>query len=106
MIEIFARELNGYLKLSRQNPEDSVFDVDGYILKRLTRQFAQKEGTAFISGNGVARPQGILTVAALARGGGMNIFSSTSASHLLFPSDLISLLHVSKSGYRATGTWL
>jgi len=106
MIEIFVRELNGYLKLSRQNLEDSVFDVEGYILKRLTRQFAQKEGTAFILGNGVARPEGILTVAALAGGGGLNIFSGTSASHLLLPSDLISLMHVGKSGYRATGTWL
>src|SRR5258708_39934073 len=36
----------------------------------------------------------------------MNIFSGTSASHLLLPSDLISLMHVGKSGYRATGTWL
>src|SRR6266700_2395948 len=105
MIEIFARELNGYLKLSKQNLEDSVFDVEGYILKRLTRQFAQKEGTAFLLGNGVARPEGLLTNAALASTG-MNIFSGTSASHLLLPSDLISLMHVGKSGYRATGTWL
>src|SRR5258708_3669620 len=76
MIEVFARELNGYLKLSRQNLEDSVFDVEAYILKRLTRQFAQKEGTAFILGNGVARPEGILTVAAITSpvAGGMNQF--------------------------------
>ena len=106
MIEIFARELNGYLKLSRQNLEDSVFDVESFILKRLTRQFAQKEGAAFINGNGIARPEGILTVAALASYGGLNGLLGTSASHLLLPSDLISLMHVGKSGYRATGTWL
>jgi HK97 family phage major capsid protein len=105
MIEIFARELNGYIKLSKQNLEDSVFDVEAFLLKRLTRQFAQKEGTAFILGDGVARPEGILTNAALSNTG-MNIFSGTSASHLLLPSDLISLMHVGKSGYRATGTWL
>ncbi len=107
MIEIFARELNGYIKISKQNLEDSVFDVESYILKRLTRQFAQKEGTAFISGNGVARPEGILTVAALASFGGMNGFTGTdTTNHKLLPSDLISLMHVGKSGYRATGTWL
>lgn len=39
MIEIFARELNGYLKLSKQNLEDSVFDIEAFILKRLTRQY-------------------------------------------------------------------
>ncbi len=109
MIEIFARELNGYIKISKQNLEDSVFDVESYILKRLTRQFAQKEGTAFISGNGVARPEGILTVAAITSpvAGGMNQFVGTdTTNHKLLPSDLISLMHVGKSGYRATGTWL
>ncbi len=109
MIEIFARELNGYIKISRQNLEDSVFDVEAYLLKRLTRQFAQKEGVAFISGNGVARPEGILTVAAITSpvAGGMNQFTGTDTStHKLLPSDLISLMHVGKSGYRATGTWL
>jgi len=107
MVEIFARELNGYLKLSRQNLEDSVFDVEGYILKRLTRQFAQKEGTAFILGNGIARPEGILTVAAISGGGGMNIYTGTDTStHKILPADIISLMHVGKSGYRATGTWL
>ena len=109
MIEVFARELNGYLKLSRQNLEDSVFDVEAYILKRLTRQFAQKEGTAFILGNGVARPEGILTVAAITSpvAGGMNQFVGTdTTNHKLLPSDLISLMHDGKSGYRATGTWL
>ncbi len=108
MIEIFARELNGYIKISKQNLEDSVFDVEAYILKRLTRQFAQKEGVAFISGNGVARPEGLLTVAAQTSPayGGMNGLLGTSASHLLLPSDIISLMHVGKSGYRATGTWL
>ncbi len=106
MVEIYARELNGYLKISRQNLEDSVFDIEGYILKRLTRQFAQKEGVAFINGNGVARPEGLLTVAAASSYGGMNGLLGTSASHLLLPSDLISLMHVGKSGYRPTGTWL
>jgi len=107
MIEVFARELNGYLKLSRQNLEDSVFDVEAYILKRLTRQFAQKEGTAFILGNGVARPEGILTVAAQASFGGMNgLVGTDSTNHKILPTDIISLMHVGKSGYRPTATWL
>src|SRR6266571_1540998 len=107
MIEIWARELNGYLKLSRQNLEDSVFDIEAFILKRLTRQFAQKEGTAFISGNGVARPEGILTIAALASFGGMNGVTTTDATNFTIqPTDLIQLMHAGKSRYRATGTWL
>jgi len=107
MIEIFARELNGYIKISKQNLEDSVFDVESFLLKRLTRQFAQKEGTAFINGDGVARPAGILTVAATANTGGMNSWTTTDTTNFtITPSDLVQLMHAGKSAYRATGTWL
>jgi HK97 family phage major capsid protein len=112
MIEIYARELNGYLKLSNQNLEDSVFDIEAFILKRLTRQFKQKEGAAFINGDGVARPEGIITLAkrdagsGIYQSGGINIFSGTDATHKILPSDIISLMHQTKSGYRPTGTWM
>lgn len=106
MIEIYARELNGYLKLSKQNLEDSVFDIEAFILKRLTRQFAQKEGTAFINGNGVARPEGIITNAKMA-GTGMNIYTCADATnHTIAPQDVINTMHQVKSAYRATGVWL
>lgn len=98
MIEIYAREMNGYLKLSKQNLEDSVFDIENFILKRLTRQFAQKEGAAFTSGNGVARPEGIVTNA------NINSFTSTTASNIT-PTDVIQTMHVGKSGYRKTASW-
>src|SRR6266700_3416069 len=106
MIEIFARELNGFLKLSKQNLEDSVFDIEAFILKRLTRQFAQKEGTAFLLGNGVARLEGIITNAKQS-GTGINIFTTPSGdTQLIKPASIIQLMHVGKSGYRPTGTWL
>src|SRR6266699_6210827 len=104
MIEIWARELNGYLKLSRQNLEDSVFDIEAFILKRLTRQFAQKEGTAFLLGDGVARPEGIITNAKQS-GTGINIFTTPSGdTQLIKPASIIQLMHAGKSGYRPTGT--
>lgn len=104
MIEIYARELNGYLKLSNQNLEDSVFDIEAFILKRLTRQFAQKEGAAFLTGDGVARPEGILTNAGLANTG-INILTTASAGTFK-PADIINLMHAGKSGYRKTASWL
>jgi HK97 family phage major capsid protein len=104
MLEIYARELSGYLKLSKQNLEDSVFDIEAFILKRLTRQFAQKEGTAFLTGDGINRPEGILTNAALSNTG-MNILTTTSAGTIK-PADDINLMHAGKSGYRKTATWL
>lgn len=98
MIEIYAREINGYLKMSNQNLEDSVFDVEGFILKRLTRQFAQKEGTAFLTGNGVARPEGVLFNSQI------NAVTGGTASNVK-PDDIVQTMHAGKSGYRKTATW-
>src|SRR6266699_1636398 len=103
MIEIYARELNGYLKLSKQNMEDSVFDIEGYILKRLTRQFAQKEGTAFLLGDGVARPEGVIT--AIKNNTITQVIGeANTTSRVISPGDVIQLMHQTKSGYRPTGT--
>jgi HK97 family phage major capsid protein len=98
MIEVYARELKGMQKISNQNLEDSVFDIESFILKRLTRQFAQKEGTAFISGDGVNRPEGVLTNTSI------NSYTSATAATIL-PEDVIQVMHKGKSGYRATSTW-
>lgn len=93
MLEIYARELNGYLKLAVQNLEDSQFDIEGFIMKRLTRQFAQKEGTAFLLGNGYARPEGILTNTAVTQ-------ITTASAGAINPADIVILMHTPKSGYR------
>src|SRR6266699_3159324 len=103
MIEIFARELNGFLKLSKQNLEDSVFDIEAFILKRLTRQFAQKEGTAFLLGDGVARPEGVIT--AIKNNTITQVIGeANTTSRVISPGDVIQLMHQTKSGYRPTGT--
>jgi HK97 family phage major capsid protein len=99
MIEVYARELKGMQKINNQNLEDSVFDIEGFMLKRLTRQFAQKEGTAFLTGDGVNRPEGVLTNTSI------NSFTSLNAS-LITPDDIVKVMHTGKSGYRATSTWL
>lgn len=98
IIEVFARELNGLLKISNQNIEDAAWDIEAFLLKRLTRQFAQKEGTAFIKGDGVARPEGIIN------NPNINSFTSTTASNIT-PTDVIQVMHKGKSGYRKTATW-
>ena len=98
MLEIYAREMNGYLKIARQNLEDSVFDIEAYILKRLTRQFALKEGQAILNGDGVARPEGIITNTAIGS------YTSSTASYIK-PADIVQVMHVGKSGYRKSATW-
>ncbi len=59
MINIPVHELRGLLKVSQQNLEDSMFNLEDLIKERLMLQFAKTEGTAFISGNGNGKPRGI-----------------------------------------------
>lgn len=61
MIRIPVHEMRGLLKISEQNLEDSQFDLEGLIKKRLGLKFAQKEGAGFINGNGVGKPRGIMS---------------------------------------------
>lgn len=61
MITIPVEEARGLLKVSQQNLEDSSFNLEDLIKQRLGLKFAQLEGTAFISGNGVGKPRGLLS---------------------------------------------
>lgn len=60
MINIPVHEMRGLLKVSHQNLEDSLFNLEDFMKDRLVKNFAKKEGTAFISGIGAGQPRGLL----------------------------------------------
>ncbi len=61
MLNIPVHEMRGFLQLSQQNLEDSMFPLESFLKERLARKFAQREGTAFIRGAGNGQPRGIMT---------------------------------------------
>lgn len=54
--------------LSRNLIEDSAFDIEGYLAKKLAEAAAIDEDRQFILGNGVGKPLGLLPVAANSQG--------------------------------------
>lgn len=60
MLNIPVHEMRGFLQLSQQNMEDSMFPLESFLKERLAKKFAQREGTAFIRGSGVGQPRGIM----------------------------------------------
>ena len=54
-------ELRALVTPKRTLLEDAIFDVAAYIQRKTAEKFAKKEGTAFISANGVSKPEGLLT---------------------------------------------
>ncbi len=107
MIEIFAREISGYIKVSKTLLEDTVFDLEGFVIGRLARQFAQKQGVAFLTGNGVARPEGILTAVTAGHIPAAQVYTCPdSTNHTIQPQDVVNTLHKVKSQYRGQGVWM
>ena len=60
-IEIQAHEQYAKPQTTQILLDDSAFDVEGWLMKLIQDRFSRQEAEAFISGDGVARPRGIIT---------------------------------------------
>lgn len=95
--------------------DDSAFDLEALLLEEITEAFAAGEGAAFISGNGVERPRGLLTYDMASTVDGSRAetafqYLATGASGA-FPASnpadkLIALVHALKPRYRKNARWL
>ncbi len=118
MITIPVHELRGLLKVSMQNIEDSMFDLEGFIKERLAIQFARAEGIAFVNGNGVGRPRGILSYPIKASSGytggsaGKNNVTDaipyvpTTQATTITADSIINVLYDLKAFYEANATYI
>jgi HK97 family phage major capsid protein len=93
--------------------DDASFNVEAWLADEVSIEFAEQEGEAFISGNGVARPRGILGYDTVANAsyswGKLGFIKTGGASGFAAsnPSDaLIDLIHSLKRGYRQNGAFL
>jgi HK97 family phage major capsid protein len=93
--------------------DDAAVDIDEWIAGEVEGSFAQQEGTAFVTGNGTARPKGFLDYAKVANASWTwgNIGYITTGTAGAFPASspgdkLIDLIYTVKSGYRANGTFV
>ena len=97
--------------------DDSAVDINEWIAEEVRDSFAQQEGTAFVTGNGTAKPKGFLNYSKVAQAswtwgnigfiltGVDAAFPTASAS--VNPADkLIDLVYAVRAGYRANGTFV
>ena len=99
MEEIPTHEYYAQVDINEQLLEDSVFNLEAEMNEEFSTQFAKAEGTAFISGNGVGRPEGILT--------NSDIGTTNSGSGTALTADgLLTLIHSLKTEYGRNGTFI
>lgn len=97
--------------------DDSAVNIDEWIAEEVRDSFAQQEGTAFVNGNGTAKPKGFLNYTKVDNASwswgnigfiktGVNGAFAT-ASTTVNPADkLLDLIYSVKAGYRANGTFV
>lgn len=59
-ISIPLHELSAMPRASQRLLDDSAFDIEGWLARRIADKFARSEAAAFINGDGVNKPKGFL----------------------------------------------
>jgi HK97 family phage major capsid protein len=97
--EIPTHEHYALVDISSAMLEDSVFNLESEMNGEFATQFAKNEGTAFVSGSAVGRPEGVTTNSSI---GTTNSGSGTA----LTGDGLIGLVHDIKTDYGRNGTFI
>ncbi len=97
--EIPAHEMHGQINVSREDLEDTFFNMEQFVRANLVEQFARAEGVAFVTGNGIGKPAGFTTDSSVG-----NTDSGISAS--FEADDLIGVYYSLLDPYMANASWV
>lgn len=96
--ELVLKEINTYVDISNQLLADSAGQAEAEVRTALAEDFGQKEGLAFVSGDGVLEPEGVMTHDGVAE-------TLNGHATVLDPDRLIQLLYAQPAMYRNAGAW-
>ncbi|HHG4352316.1 TPA: phage major capsid protein [Pseudomonas aeruginosa] len=104
-------ELYANPQATQTSLDDMFFDVEGWLNSEVGREFSEKEGAAFLLGDGVNKPKGLLAYPFAAAGDKTRPYGTlqrlVSGNAAAFSGDnLIDLVQAVKAGYRRAGTWM
>lgn len=97
--ELVVHEIAVSVPVSNQLLEDSAFNLDAELASDFAEEFGRIEAVAFVAGNGVKKPLGILNTP------GIPTINSGNASTLGSADALIDLYHSLPSFYAANAAW-
>lgn len=113
LLEFPAMEIYAEPWATQQMLDDSYVNIEQWLADEVSVEFAEEEGAAFVTGNGVNRPRGVQGYNFVANAnyawgsigyiatGAAGAFASTN------PADgLLDLYGALRQGYRLNGTWI
>ena len=109
-IAIPLHELSALPKASQRLLDDSAFDIEGWLAGRIADKFARSEADAFINGDGIDKPTGLMTNSTVENGSwtwGSLGYVTTGAAGAITSADAIGdLVYALGAQYRANGTFV
>jgi len=117
LLEFPAMELYANPMATQGMLDDAFFPVEQWLADEVSIVFAEQEGAAMITGNGVNKPRGLLDYSTVANAsyawGSIGYIPTGHATAFLVPTTsaspadaLINLFYALKQGYRSNATWL
>jgi HK97 family phage major capsid protein len=90
--------------------DDATFNIETFLPDEVRDSFADLEGAAFISGNGIKKPMGLLSYSLVADGswtwGSIRTLNSGAAATIDSTDDLINFMTMLRPGYLGNARWL
>ena len=112
-ISIKLHELSAMPKASQRLLDDSAFDVEGWLAGKIATRFIRAEAAAFINGDGVDKPKGILLPAKVSNSswawGSLGYVATGAASDFATTNSvdcIISLVYSLGANYRSNASFL
>ncbi|MBI1416681.1 MAG: phage major capsid protein [Limimaricola sp.] len=109
-ITIPLHELSALPKASQRLLDDSAFDIEGWLAQRIADKFARSEATAFINGDGLDKPKGLLAYPSIDNDvwtwGNIGYVVTGIAGGIGDGDAIIDLVYALGAEYRAGGTFV
>ena len=112
VLRVPLHEIYSNPKLTQRLLDDNIYNIDQWYSRKVGQRFADLESTAFVTGNGVGKPQGFLdhtnvTTDDATRTWGELQYVFTGGSGAFVNSDiLIDCVHKLKPAYLARARWV
>lgn len=99
--QIDAHKVGIIVKVSEELLNDSAFDLESYFIDEFVRRIGSKEEEAFLIGDGVKKPTGILHST-----GGADVGVTAVSATAITADEIIDLYYSLKAPYRKDAIWI
>ncbi len=101
-----VHELYAQPKATQKLIDDAAVDIESWLAEKIADVFARKENAAFINGDGIGKPRGILTYAAGTAWGQIEQINSAGGSNFINGDSLLNAYYALKEDYAQKATFL